>query len=248
MARCRDGCVHRAGAHCAQVNAFRNRHRIRVAGTDVPPPITGFVNLEAQCVVCATDARGGVPFFGAHRSASADGQPPHVDHRFKLRGFLRRALAASPYRKPTPIQMQAIPALLQVTSSAHLGRSQRGVLTAGSTIAAKRSPSDAGTRGAGRRADGLGQDVCLHSPHSAPAQGRPAGHAPLGVLSIRMRGSRSLGRLGLAARPNRLHTRRNREPRAASARSWSCRPASWPIRSIASSDGWPGPAASASAY
>ena len=29
-----------------QVNAFRNRYRIRISGTDVPEPITGFQNLQ----------------------------------------------------------------------------------------------------------------------------------------------------------------------------------------------------------
>jgi hypothetical protein len=94
-------CVWGGGGR-GQVHAFRRRHGIRVVGNDVPKPVTGFGNLQATCV-CRV--RGGETGLTLAYFCLA---------RFTLRPFLRAALAASAYRVPTPIQMQAIPALLNV--------------------------------------------------------------------------------------------------------------------------------------
>jgi len=96
-----------------QVNAFRNRYRIRVSGTDVPEPITGFQNLQLK-YGCAADRDAGAGIAGQQSAGLVRRAATRC--RYKLRPFLQKALAASSYVKPTPIQMQAVPAMLCVRS------------------------------------------------------------------------------------------------------------------------------------
>ena len=76
---------------------MRNANRIKAAGDDIPKPLTDFAELNQE--------KYGYLF--------ADLKLMNIINRVQLKNYLLRNIETAGYGRPTPIQMQAIPVLLQ---------------------------------------------------------------------------------------------------------------------------------------